>query len=150
MKKLFVVMLFLVFSLVASGQRANGDVGIGLQAGSPSGLSLQFYRANGPSYDFIAAWDLDDFFYINGHAIYQKHLGNSERLHFIYGPGVFIGLIDRKGDLKDAVNVGISGTAGLSLIIEKIELYGRITPRLGLLEKTSVDIGGGLGVRYYF
>ncbi|WP_235297141.1 hypothetical protein [Portibacter marinus] len=150
MKKLLVIVFFLAFALGMNAQRANGDVGIGIQAGSPSGLSLQFYKAAGPSYDFIAAWDLDDFFYVNGHALFQPHIGNSERLHFIYGPGVFVGLRDRGNDLDDEVDIGISGTAGLSLIIEKFEVYGRITPRLNLLQSTSVDIGGGVGIRYYF
>ena len=144
-----IFLLCMVFFLPFShSQRAPGDVGVGVQFGSPSGLSLQFYKATGPSLDLIAAWNLDDFFYLNGHGLYQKHIGNSGNFHFIYGPGAFVGFIDR-GD-KIHVDAGISGTVGLSLLIDKFEIYGRVTPRLALVDSTDADIGGGLGLRFYF
>ncbi|GLR15814.1 hypothetical protein [Portibacter lacus] len=135
--------------LTANAQRSSGDVGIGLQFGEPSGLSLNFYRNAGPTVDILAAWDLDKFFYVNAHALYYKHIGGSEYLHFIYGPGAFVGIIDNK-ELKDAIDLGISATGGLSMVYRQLEIYLRVTPRLALLDKTNVDLGGGLGVRLYF
>lgn len=134
---------------LASAQRVKGDVGIGLQGGQPSGLSLQVYNPTGMSLDILGAWDLNDFYFANVHGVFTQHLGNSDVAHVFYGPGVFMGVRDTK-DSDDILQAGLSGTLGLSFMISKVELYGRVTPRLQLLDKTDADIGGGLGVRVYF
>ena len=139
--------LFLCATFQLSAQRAAGDVGIGIQFGQPSGLSLQIYQPRGMSPDFLAAWDLNDFFFLNVHGVFNNHIGNSEKLHFFYGPGGFIGIIDREG--QDDIDLGVSGTIGLSLMIKKLELYIRATPRLALLDGTEADVGGGFGVRFF-
>ena len=77
------------------------------------------------------------------------HLGNTDRWHLFYGPGAFVGVRDR-GAENDIVGLGISGTAGISVVAGPIEFYGRVTPRLELIERTNVDIGGGLGIRAFF
>lgn len=132
----------------AYAQRAPGDVGIGGQIGNPSGVTLKVYRPNFPSYDILAAWDLDDFFFVNVHGLYERHLGNTERVHFFFGPGGFLGVDERPGD--DEVIAGLSGRVGLNVIIERFEIYGQVTPRISVVPDTEGDIGGGLGIRYYF
>ena len=145
---IFGLALFLMSTTYTTAQRESGDFGIGGQLGSPTGLSIQLYKSAGASPDFLFAWDLNDFLYVNGHALFQPHIGNSGNLHFIYGPGAFVGVYNQ-GIFKDKVEAGISGTVGLSLLISKFEIYGRITPRLSLLERTQADVGGGLGLRFY-
>lgn len=134
----------------ARAQRAPGEVGIGGQVGNPSGLSLKIYQRGFPSYDILAAWDLDNFFFLNAHMLQERHLGNNERVHFFFGPGAFLGIDDRPADEDDDVVVGISGQFGLSVIVERFEIYARVTPRLSLVPGTDGDVGGGLGLRYYF
>lgn len=132
----------------AQAQRSPGQVGIGLQVGQPSGLSLAVYKPNSIGLDVLAAWDLDNFFYLNPHGVFTSHLGNSERFHLFYGPGAYIGLYD-EGAGGDQARLGISATGGLSVIFGALELYGRITPRLQLFDQTNARIGGGLGIRVY-
>ena len=134
----------------AHAQRAPGDVGIGGQVGNPSGLSLKIYQSGFPSYDFLAAWDLDNFFFLNAHMLQEQHLGNSENVHFFYGPGAFLGLDDRPDDESDDTVVGISAQFGINVIVDRFEIYARVTPRLSLAPNTDGDVGGGLGLRYYF
>ena len=143
-----IVIFFLSTSPQLQAQRSNGDVGIGLQLGQPSGLSVSVHRTSGLSPDILAAWDLNDFFFVNVHGIAHQHLGNSGDFHFIYGPGAFVGIKDIGRD-EDRIRAGISGTAGFSVMISSLELYARVTPRLQLLDKTAVDIGGGLGIRLF-
>lgn len=134
----------------AHAQRAPGDIGLGGQIGEPSGVTLKVYNPRSVSYDVLAAWDLDDFFFLNAHALYERHLGDTPNVHFFFGPGGFIGVNDRpRGEEDDAV-AGISGTFGLDFLIERFEIYGQITPRLEVVPETEGDIGGGLGLRYYF
>lgn len=128
-------------------QRAPGSVGIGFQIGDPSGVSLQFYGPE-PYWDFLAAWDSDDFFILNVHALYERSLANRRDLFLFYGPGAFIGFYDRGDD--DDVALGMSGTVGIGYLIEQFELFARITPRLSLVPDTDGDVGGGIGARYHF
>lgn len=142
---------FFIISLGIStlnAQRVPGEIGIGFQAGQPSGLSMKIYQQR-TSWDILAAWDLDDFFFLNIHGVRDKHLNEQNTIHLFYGPGGFIGIRDRS-DREDDIALGISGTLGIDFIIDKVELFGQITPRLELIEETDFDIGGGIGLRVYF
>ncbi|WP_228350499.1 hypothetical protein [Rhodocaloribacter litoris] len=134
----------------ARGQRRAGAVGLGAQIGEPSGVSLMVYRPRAMSYDFLAAWDLDDFFFFNVHGLYEHHLDRREQVHLYYGPGVFIGFRDRPRDRDDETVAGLSGRLGLGFLIDRFEIYGQITPRLAVTPATDGDIGGGVGFRFFF
>jgi hypothetical protein len=134
----------------AQAQRASGAIGIGGQIGEPSGISLIVYQPRSMSYEFLAAWESDDFFFLNAHGLFDQHVGRRQNVHFFYGPGVFLGLRDRGNDEDDETVAGISGRVGLGFLINQFEIYGQLTPRLSLTPNTNGDIGGGLGFRYYF
>jgi hypothetical protein len=38
----------------------------------------------------------------------------------------------------------------LNVIIERFEIYAQITPRISVVPDTEGDVGGGVGLRYYF
>jgi hypothetical protein len=144
----------------AHAQRTSGAVGLGGQVGSPSGLSLKFYNEDAPSYDFLAAWDLDDFFFLNGHATWNFDI-NAENIdqdfEWFVGPGAYIGIDERRDDdppndeFNDEAVIGISGTVGLNFVIDqRFEFYGRVTPRIDVIPSTDGNVGGGIGFRYYF
>lgn len=124
------------------------SLGVGGQLGEPSGVTLKVYNANAPSYDFLAAWSLqDDNVFLNGHLLFENRISttNLDRpLEWFVGPGAFVGL-SGNGVL------GVSGTIGLNLILtDQLSIYGRVTPRLGLAPSTRGDVGGGLGIQYFF
>jgi hypothetical protein len=149
------VALILTFGLIlsarpAEAQPAGGNVGLGLQIGEPSGVTLQFYNPGSMSWDFLAAWDVDDFFFLNVHGLYYRGIGERNDVHLFYGPGAFIGLRDRGRDEDDDVVVGISGTIGIGIMVEQFQVFGSVTPRLSLIPGTDGDVGAGVGVRYYF
>ena len=136
----------------AVAQRTTGAVGVGGQLGEPTGLTLKVYNENAPSYEILAAWDLDDFFFLNGHALFEHRIDASTldpALEWYVGPGAFIGVVDNPSE--DEVGLGISGALGLHLVFsQQVELYVQVTPRIGVIPETEGEIGGGLGVRYYF
>lgn len=132
----------------ASAQRVDGALGVGGQVGSPSGLTLKKYNATGPSFDFLAAWDLGDLLFLNAHAQFHQDLRaeNVQRdVEWFFGPGAFVGIDDDEGAL------GISGRMGVSLMVDpQFGVYVQATPRLSVIPDTEGAIGGGLGMRYYF
>ncbi len=157
MTKWSLVLIFAVLSVVGlQAQRSNGDVGIGAQFGQPTGLSLKVYKPSGVSTDILVAWDLDDFFFVNVHGLVERHIGDSDVVHYFIGPGVFLGVRGENGNIFDSDNnnnevaAGLSGTLGLNVMIGIVELYGQVTPRLELIDETSGAVGGGVGLRFYF
>ncbi len=131
--------------------QSRGGVGIGGQIGDPSGVTLKFATSRGYALDFLAAWDLnDDFFFLNVHALYERSLGTEPGLNFFFGPGGFVGFFDGNGRGNDDAVVGISGTFGVNYYIDRFELFAQLTPRLALIPETDGDLGGGVGVRFYF
>ncbi len=128
-------------------KRAAGDVGLGIQVGQPTGLSLKIYNP-GTSTDFLAAWDWDNFFFLNVHAIFDTHLNDEDTIHFFYGPGGYIGIRDKPRDNR--TDFGISGNFGLDFLIRDFEIFVQATPRLSLKNTDNFNIGGGVGFRFYF
>lgn len=110
----------------AQAQRRPGAIGLGAQIGEPSGVTLQVYRPQAVSYDFLAAWDLDDFVFLNVHGLYEQHLDRQGQVHLFYGPGAFIGFRDRPGDRDDDTVAGISGRIGIGFLIDRFETTGRL------------------------
>lgn len=156
MKPLKIELLLAIFCLFSvyqiKAQPPAGDWGIGIQFGEPSGLTLKKYNPGAMSFDALLAWDLDDFFFINVHGLWHKNLNASPNFNFFYGPGAFVGFIERnrRFDGDDEVRLGISGSFGLNYFVDRFEIYLQVTPRLAVIESTDADVGGGLGVRFYF
>jgi len=137
--------------LSAQAQRTPGAAGLGVQAGEPSGVTLKVYHPSRPSYDVLAAWSFDDFFFLNGRVLFEQPLEieNVEPpVQWFIGPGAYVGIYDNE---ESEAGLGVSGTVGLDILLaEHFELYIQATPRFELVRETEPDIGGGLGLRYYF
>ena len=150
-KILFLTLLFFC-NLSIKAQSVSNNWGIGIQLGQPAGISIKKHNAAGMSADILLAWDLDDFFFVNLHGVWEKDVSGANGLYFVYGPGVFAGFRERNRNRydDDELFLGISGTFGLSYYIDQFEIYLRLTPRLAVIESTDGDVGGGLGFRFFF
>lgn len=152
--KICALTLGLIFACVftSQAQRHSGQVGLGFQVGSPTGLSIQFYRERGASLDLLFAYDWDHFFFFNMHGLWDHHLDEQQHFHVFYGPGAFIGFYDKNGRNElhdDDPVIGLSGDVGLNLVLGRVELFGQVTPRVAVVPATDVDFGGGVGMRFY-
>lgn len=151
---------FLLLNLsIANNLNAQkgGSVGVGFQVGDPTGLNLHFRGTKPLRLDILLAWDINDdkhdFFFVNVHGLWFKPLNTSSpQFNFYYGPGAFIGLREYRGrfDDDDEVVIGASGNFGLNMEIERFDIFLQATPRLSLIPDTDFDMGGGLGLRFFF
>jgi hypothetical protein len=129
--------------------QSGRSTGIGVQVGSPTGVTIKFVRPARPDYDFLVAWDLDDFLFVAGHVLWEKSVDDGDGdvdLRMFYGPGAFIGLRDNR---NDDVVVGFSGEFGASLWFDQFEIFAQLMPLFELAPETDLHIGGGIGFRFH-
>ena len=143
---IFSLTAWVVAPVVAQTGRSTG---VGIQLGSPSGVSVKMMRDSEPHYDFLAAWDLGDFLYLSGHAVWEKRVEDEVAgdLRMFYGPGAFIGFRDRR---NSNVVLGFSGAIGAALWYRAFEFFVQLTPRFELAPRTDLGVGGGIGARFHF
>ena len=143
--------MFFVLAATGAGQahaqQPPGKTGVGVQFGQPGGVSVKLYRKPGFAYEGLAAWNLSDFFFLSGHALYERAIPDSP-LGYYLGPGGIAGI--QKEDSQSDFVVGVSGTFGVHFFVERYEVFLQVNPRFELLPGTEGHIGGGIGVRYYF
>ncbi len=136
---------FLTVPTEADAQQ-RGDVWIGGELGDPSGLVIRpSYQQERRTWEFLAAWDLDKFFFLNVHRLQEVHLNDERTVHFFYGPGAFVGI---ESNPDDEAVAGISGRLGLGYGLENWRIYLAVTPRLSLIPDTDGQVGGALGVQF--
>lgn len=152
---MLLIMALSVLPATVRAQVGAGSWGIGAHFGEPTGLTLKTYTGSPTqfggsfnAYEMLFGWDFDDYLFVNVHAIREGRLGTSP-LNYYLGPGLFLGFQDR-GRNDDRVEFGISGQFGINYFVEQFEIFAQLTPRLRLVESTDGDMGGGIGIRYYF
>lgn len=141
------LLAILVVSITAlDSQAQSGNTWLGFEAGSPTGITLMFDRGSEPDLEFLAAWDLGDWFYLNGHMLFLANENVDPPLSLKYGPGVFVGLRDRRNS-SDDVSVGASFRLEGAYHWDQFAVYLALTPGLEIIEETNFVMGGGLGFR---
>ncbi len=139
LKAVFTLLLCLFVSTPSDAQTA-----IGGQIGDPTGISIKAGQGRG-AVMLAVGWDLSDSITAEAHYLLQdrRPRGSASDVRFFYGPGVFVNARDNRKTIA-----GISLGVGLGIMIApEIEVYGILSPRLQLINRTDFDVGGGIGAR---
>ncbi|MFW6347499.1 MAG: hypothetical protein ACOC2C_02665 [Cyclonatronaceae bacterium] len=150
-------MLFLAGLLFSTAeqtqaQRADGNFGLGVIAGEPTGLSAKLWTGNQNAFAAGVAWSFSGDSQLHLHTDYLFHNFNlirveqgSMALH--YGVG---GRLQLQED--DDSKLGVRFPVGLSYFLANnpLEIFVEVVPVLDLTPDTEFSGNGGLGVRYYF
>lgn len=143
------LLVLLVFGQTASGQsaRSQGQFGVGLQIGNPTGLTTKYYARKQVALVLLGSWNLDKFLLFSSHIVYEHTIPDSPLLFFI-GPGFFLGNRDDKSD-RD-IEIGASSMFGLNFFVEHFEVFLQATPDLQVWPQRRAFVGGTVGIRYFF
>lgn len=131
--------------------RGPAIVGGGLFFGEPSGISAKlWFPETGFGFDALAAWSFQDEggVYLHGDVIYHLALIETAGGRYVV-PSVGLGVLGRVGDNG---GVGIRLPVALSLFLfpsVPVELFGEISPGIGIYPETNEEFGVGLGARFY-
>lgn len=127
--------------------KSTGAIGIGAQAGAPTGLTLKYYARKDIGLVFLGSWSLERFLLFSMHVTYEYPIPDSP-LRFFIGPGLEIG---REGD-DETSDIRISTTVmpGLNFFTEKFEVFLQALPGVKLIPEKKITLGGAVGLRYFF
>lgn len=131
---------------------AEGNNGVGVVFGDPSGLTLQHKINNQQFADFYFAYTWDSEWIFMGD--YKFHLngifGESTPVVPYAGLGAYLKIEDKKHD--DDVALGVRIPIGIDWRIENspIVLFGELVPALRVVKSTDGDFQLGLGGRFFF
>ena len=147
MKKTIFIVLLGFLTLAVSAQ--DSGIGAGIIVGEPTGLSAKTWLSANDAVDAGVAWSITHgWFHI--HADYLRHSFNLipvevGQLPLYYGIGARIGF-------GPDVSVGVRVPVGLSYLFEgtPLDVFIEVVPGITILPNTQFDMGGGIGVRYWF
>lgn len=131
----------------AQTNNQTGALGLGVQVGSPTGLTLKYYPRKDFGLIVLGSWSLERFLLFSMHMTYEHPIPDSP-LRFFFGPGMEIG---REGNVENSdIKIGASTIAGLNFFTEKFEVFLHALPGIKLAPTTRLTIGGAVGLRYFF
>jgi hypothetical protein len=149
MKKIILIAAAIILLTNFSLSQTRG-FGLGIVLGEPTGLSAKLWTGSSNAFDFAAAWSFKGDGHLLLQADYVWHTFDlikvsSGRLPLYYGIGGRI-------ILTDDPLLGIRIPLGLNYQFASapVDIFAEIVPILDLIPSTDFDLGGGLGVRFWF
>jgi hypothetical protein len=159
MRRALIVFLALTVAVPviwASPIHQGRNLGLGLIAGDPSGLSMKYWQGSVHAIQGSLAWSFLENGYLRANADYLWHeyeLIEVEKgtLPLYFGPGVTL-WAGRIRDGRSGANIGVRGVCGLEYIFKgaPFDIFLELAPTLDLAPATGLWLQGGLGARYYF
>jgi len=139
-----VISFFLLLSILSVSQALTG---IGIILGDPTGISLKF-----DNFPVIGlGWSFGNNKGIHLTCDYWiKNTTLADPFKWYIGVGGKLKIGESSEKHGSSLGLGIRVPIGLQVFAaDNIEIFGEIAPGMTLIEKTGIDIGGGIGVRFY-
>lgn len=150
------VSLTLLFLVLFSSMLSARNLGVGIILGAPTGFSFKFWTAGRTAIDLALAWDFgDDYFHIHSDYLYHFPLqfeggGRSRFLTYLGIGGRFKFKSGGRGEDKNLL--GVRGVGGIEFLPygTPLDIFAEIAPVMNIIEETSLDVDGGIGIRFTF
>jgi hypothetical protein len=136
--------------ILAGSAAAQGNFGMGIILGEPTGVSAKLWLTDRTAVDAAAAWSFSDEDAFHLHADFLLHnfdliTVEKGRLPIHFGIG---------GRLKfaDDTKLGVRIPVGLTYIFDgaPIDIFFEVVPILDLIPDTEFDANAAIGARFFF
>lgn len=128
---------------------SRGQFGAGVMVGDPVGLSARYWLASDRALQFGLGDD-------DGILAFASHVWHVPLVSRAKGPQPYMGYFGIGGQVADddgtnETEVGVRPSAGINYwAAPAVELFVELSPVLWLTKGDHMDLGGGVGVRFYF
>lgn len=144
------LLVLLIFILLSSGTMySQNRFGLGIILGEPTGVSAKLWTGSVNALDFAAAWSFkgDGHLLLQGDYVWHSYIEQSSpgKVAFYYGIGGRV-------IFSDDPLVGARVPFGLDYKFNNapVDIFAEIVPILDLIPSTNFNLGGGIGVRFWF
>lgn len=146
---------FAPFAYASYDSTLSRRLGLGLVIGKPTGISGKYWLTSKTAADAALAWELGPHSSLTLLTTYLVHekaifLVDKQPFDLYYGIGVIMS--SRESCKSDCLRMGPRAPLGLGYFFPKanIEVFSEISISLALIQSTEVDLGIGIGARYFF
>lgn len=151
-KSIFTILLFALMITLAPAYTPR--FGVGINIGSPTGLSVKYWLNAQNAIAFNAGWSFwqEEHFHLTGDYLFHFRKAVPEDPRFIpyLGVGGSLAFRDHPHDPDTHVALGFRFGGGLEVLLEPVGIFAELFPVLYLVPATDVNLEGGIGVRIYF
>jgi hypothetical protein len=141
---------FVAVMILAGSAAAQGNFGMGIILGEPTGVSAKLWLTDRTAVDMAAAWSFSDEGAFHLHADYLLHNFdlinvNQGRLPVHFGIGARV-------KFEDKSKFGVRIPVGLTYIFDgaPIDIFFEIVPILDLIPDTEFEANAAIGARFFF
>lgn len=150
MKKFGLITITLLLLMAYNIQSQDRGFGLGIILGEPTGVSAKLWTGSVNALDFAAAWSFKGDGDLLLQADYVWHSFNlinvsSGKLPLYYGIGGRI-IFSNDPYIGARIPVGLD----YEFANAPIDIFVEIVPILDLAPSTKFNLGGGIGVRFWF
>lgn len=151
MKRIWLFVLFFVFSFSVFSFSQSRGFGLGIILGEPTGISAKYWTGSTTALDFGLGYSFEKNSRVHLHGDYLFHVNNlfqtTENIALYYGPGARLRLVD-VGDSR----LGFRFDVGLVWIPKNapIDVFIEVAPLLDIIPETDFSVNGGIGLRFFF
>jgi len=136
--------------IFAGSAAAQGNFGLGIILGEPTGVSGKLWLTDRTAIDMAAAWSFSDQEAFHLHADYLLHnfdlISVSQgRLPIHFGVGARV-------KFEDESALGVRIPVGLTYIFDgaPLAIFFEIVPILDLISDTEFEANAAIGIRFFF
>lgn len=136
--------------ILAGSAAAQGNFGLGIILGEPTGVSAKLWLTDRTAIDAAAAWSFSNDAAFHLHADYLFH--NFDLISVEKGKlPVYFGIGGRV-KFEDDSKVGVRIPVGLAYIFDgaPMDIFFEVVPILDLAPDTDFTANGAIGIRYFF
>lgn len=155
MKRAALFIIAVLFLISGAGNGNTKDIGLGIIAGEPTGLSVKKWVDGRSAFDGALAWSFVDGASFQMHIDYLRHRYDmtertNDQLPFYYGVGGRIALAEN-GKKGGDDRIGVRIPIGLAYMFrdEPVDIFIELAPILDIAPKTEFNLNGAVGVRLY-